>query len=120
MLANVLIALGLGLVLFEVVEHLIFPLVWLIRDRARPRTGPLEKLVGRSARVVRWEGGQGQVFLDGELWRAVCGEGLSPGDEVFIHRVEGLLLTVAPSPPEPLPRPEKPSFFGRRRLPPRS
>ena len=32
---NLIIILAIGLLLFEVVEHLVFPLIWFIKDRKR-------------------------------------------------------------------------------------
>ena len=61
----------------------------------RPSTGQ-EGLVGQKAVVVD----QGRVRIMGELWRAQSQVPLSPGQEVEVTAVEGLLLTVRPLPPE--------------------
>ena len=66
--------------------------------RRRPRTGA-EELVGHVG-VVRHElEPVGQVFIDGELWRAQpCwedgAEHLREGDRVVVERVKGLTLGV--------------------------
>jgi membrane protein implicated in regulation of membrane protease activity len=49
--------------------------------------------------VRRWNGGDGQVFVDGALWRARpswpdAHEELAAGDAVVVERVSGLTLAV--------------------------
>jgi membrane-bound serine protease (ClpP class) len=57
-----------------------------------------EALNGRSGVVRSWTGDDGQVFVDGALWRArrsaICEDELDPGDAVIVERVSGLTLAV--------------------------
>ena len=58
-----------------------------------------EALSGRTGVVRRWNGGDGQVFVDGALWRARpswpdAEEELTAGDAVIVERVSGLTLAV--------------------------
>jgi len=58
-----------------------------------------EGLTGRCGVVRRWQNGDGQVFVDGALWRARpswpdSDEQLSAGDAVVVERVSGLTLAV--------------------------
>jgi membrane-bound ClpP family serine protease len=58
-----------------------------------------EALAGRSGVVRSWQNGDGQVFVDGALWRARPSwpdseEQLTPGDAVVVERVSGLTLAV--------------------------
>src|SRR5215208_2376058 len=58
-----------------------------------------EALTGRCGVVRRWQNGDGQVFVDGALWRARpswpdSDEQLSAGDTVVVERVSGLTLAV--------------------------
>jgi membrane-bound ClpP family serine protease len=58
-----------------------------------------EALAGRCGVVRRWQNGNGQVFVDGALWRARPSwpdseEQLTPGDAVVVERVTGLTLAV--------------------------
>ncbi len=48
----------------------------------------------RRAEVVEWRGGEGHVRAGGELWRATSTDELTPGDEVTVAAVDGLLLKV--------------------------
>jgi membrane-bound ClpP family serine protease len=58
-----------------------------------------EALAGRCGVVRHWQNGNGQVFVDGALWRARpswpdSDEQLTPGDAVVVERVTGLTLAV--------------------------
>ena len=58
-----------------------------------------EALAGRCGVVRRWQNGNGQVLVDGALWRARpswpdSDEQLTPGDAVVVERVTGLTLAV--------------------------
>jgi|SRR5215204_4299687 len=58
-----------------------------------------EALAGRCGVVRRWQNGDGQVFVDGALWRARPSwpdseEQLAAGDAVVVERVSGLTLAV--------------------------
>jgi membrane-bound serine protease (ClpP class) len=81
-------------VLFELIEHVIFPIVWsiIVRNR-KPLTG-IESMVGKEAKVVKWKDANGMVFINGELWKATSDDPLLPGDEATIDKVDGLLLKV--------------------------
>jgi membrane-bound serine protease (ClpP class) len=64
----------------------------------RPASGS-EALTGRAGVVRRWTGGDGQVLVDGALWRARHSwpddDGdLEAGDPVVVERVSGLTLGV--------------------------
>jgi membrane-bound ClpP family serine protease len=58
-----------------------------------------EALSGRMGVVRNWTGGDGQVLVDGALWRARRSwadddEDLGEGDPVVVERVSGLTLAV--------------------------
>jgi membrane-bound ClpP family serine protease len=58
-----------------------------------------EALSGRTGVVRRWNGGDGQVFVDGALWRARRSwpdgeEEFAAGDAIVVERVTGLTLAV--------------------------
>ncbi len=67
--------------------------------RARLRSGP-EALSGRVGVVRAWNEPDGQVYVDGELWRARHSWGpgeeadLHEGDPVVVERLAGLTLCV--------------------------
>jgi membrane-bound ClpP family serine protease len=70
----------------------------LAANRLRSVSGR-EALAGRSGVVRSWQNGDGQVFVDGALWRARPSwpdgeERLAAGDAVVVERVSGLTLAV--------------------------
>ena len=91
---EIVVVLVIAFVAFEFLEHVVFPLIWvLLQRRKKPVTGP-EALEGRIAEVIEWRQREGQVFVNGEHWKAISEKPLARGDRVIIRKVEGLTLTV--------------------------
>ena len=67
MLTKILLALAVALVLFELFEHVIFPLIWLILGRKRKSVSGVEGMLGKVAVVKQWNNTAGQVFVNGAL-----------------------------------------------------
>src|SRR5215217_3166313 len=70
----------------------------LATRRLRAASGR-EALSGRTGVVRSWNDGDGQVFVDGALWRARPSwpdgeQELAAGDAVIVERVTGLTLAV--------------------------
>ncbi|MEM6912377.1 MAG: nodulation protein NfeD [Pseudomonadota bacterium] len=70
-------------------------LLWeIVKSRGH---GPLigkEAIRARTGKVEEWDGEEGWVIVDGERWRARSKQPLSPGDQVKVHEVDGLVLIV--------------------------
>jgi membrane-bound serine protease (ClpP class) len=67
-----------------------------LRALYRPAATGASGMVGQTGVVQRALDPEGQVLVEGELWRAVAADGPVPaGEQVKIERVEGLTLTVA-------------------------
>jgi membrane-bound ClpP family serine protease len=96
MIKNVIITLVVGLILFEFVEHVVFPLFWSIKNRKKRSVSGVTGMLGKVGKVKQWEKTEGQVFVNGELWRAVSDIPLITGDQAVIENVEGLTLRVKP------------------------
>jgi membrane-bound serine protease (ClpP class) len=70
-----------------------------VRALYRPATTGATGMVGQTGRVTRALDPEGQVQVDGELWRAVAADGpVAAGEQVRITGVDGLTLTVARAP----------------------
>jgi membrane protein implicated in regulation of membrane protease activity len=93
-----------GVIAFEAVEHVVFPLIWTMRRRRRDRTDPLAALAGRRVKVASWSDGRGQVFMGNERWLAQGPPDLTAGEVVVVGGNEGLLLFVD--------RPDRPGIDG--------
>jgi membrane-bound serine protease (ClpP class) len=72
------------------------------RASARRPSSGREALVGRTGRARSAIAPEGQVLVEGALWRArncFDHEALEPGDPVVVERVDGLTLTVRKAEP---------------------
>jgi membrane-bound serine protease (ClpP class) len=72
------------------------------------RTGP-EELIGARAEARTALDPEGQVWIEGALWRArLAGDRgpLRPGDRVTVEAIDGLTLTVRPLAPSDAPAEE--------------
>ncbi len=91
---DIIVILIIVFIAFEFLEHVVFPLIWvLLQRRKKPVTGP-SALEGRIAEVLEWRQKEGYVFVNGEQWKANSEKPLTRGDQVVIEKVEGLTLTV--------------------------
>jgi membrane-bound serine protease (ClpP class) len=91
---KVLLILAAAFILFELVEHVIIPLVWLISKKNRRSPSGETGMIGQIAEVKKWEGKKGRVFVRGELWNAESDESFEPGDEAVVHAVKRLVLIL--------------------------
>jgi len=92
--AEVLIAVIAVVILFELFEHVIIPLIAARGSRRRRAvTGP-EGMVGKVVEVRRWSGREGTVSVDGELWQARSRTPLAAGDEATVVAISNLTLQV--------------------------
>lgn len=89
-----------GLALASAAAALLVVRAALQARRQQPRSGT-PAMLGETARVLDWAGGQGHVLLQGERWRAVAEAPLAPGDGVQVLGVDGLTLRVARAAPPP-------------------
>jgi membrane-bound ClpP family serine protease len=92
---NLLILIGIAFILFEVVEHVVLPLFWLLKDRKMLSVCGEAGMLGKVGEVIDWQETEGKVFVNGEIWRAVSDDPLSPMDKVIIKKLKGLTLKVA-------------------------
>ena len=87
-----LVAVALGAVL-DISETGLF-LWWSKRRRALVG---VEVLVGKKGVAVGDLWPEGQVKVNGELWRARCDGGCDAGTAVVVRRIDGLTLEVEPA-----------------------
>lgn len=72
-----------------------FLLAWLVSRalRRRPSTGS-EGLIGEKGKALSAIFRQGEVFVHGEIWKAVSEEEIQEGDAIEVTKVDGLALKV--------------------------
>ena len=69
---------------------------WIrLSRRLRPATG-VETLIGADGVAATPCRPNGSVRVRGELWGAVCAEGVSEGEPIVVESVSGLTLRVRP------------------------
>jgi membrane-bound serine protease (ClpP class) len=69
----------------------------LLRSRRRPTVTGNEALLGTKGEAIGWQGTEGRVRIDGEIWRARAAGTVQPGTLVKVIDREGLVLVVEPS-----------------------
>jgi membrane protein implicated in regulation of membrane protease activity len=92
-----LITLLICIASYEVFEHLLLPLIWMIRCRKQKfYWGPFG-MIGKRCVVKKWDGNSGKVQVGCELWNATGQLPMVAGDEVVVQGLEGLTLRVSVS-----------------------
>jgi membrane-bound serine protease (ClpP class) len=91
---TLILVLVTGIILFELIEHVVFPLFWVLKDRKRKSVSGVTGMLGKVGEIKQWNKTGGQVFVNGELWQAVSNAPLLPGDRVIIQKIKGLTLEV--------------------------
>lgn len=77
-------------------RHEVIPIVfYFIKRKGKSVTG-VDSLMGEVVEVRQWKEIEGQVFIKGELWRAVSDVPLKKGEKAIIQNAEGLTLRVKP------------------------
>jgi membrane-bound serine protease (ClpP class) len=72
-------------------------LTMLLRSRRRPVVTGKEGLLGAQGETVAWDGEEGRVRVNGEIWRARARLPLQPGAHIKVINREGLVLVVEPA-----------------------
>jgi membrane-bound ClpP family serine protease len=93
---EVIITLLVCVTIYEILEHVILPLFWTIRYRKRKSAYGLSGMIGKKCKVKQWNGSNGKVWVDGELWNARSQTSLIPGSEAIIRDRNNLTLLVYP------------------------
>lgn len=69
-------------------------LTMLLRSRRRPVVTGKEGLLGAEGETVAWDGDEGRVRVNGEIWRARAQRPLQAGARIKVIDREGLVLVV--------------------------
>ena len=93
---SVIIAIVVAFIVFEFIEHVVLPFIWFIKDRNKKSKYGVTGMIGKIVEVRRWNKTEGQVLVNGELWRAVCDVPLTVGDRAEIIDITGLTLKLKP------------------------
>jgi membrane-bound serine protease (ClpP class) len=69
----------------------------LLRSRKRPVVTGGEALIGATGETVSWQGNEGRVRVEGEIWRAQADAPLVDGARIKVVSRDGLVLHVRPA-----------------------
>jgi membrane protein implicated in regulation of membrane protease activity len=94
---SILITLFICFIIYEIFEHLILPLFYMIRYRKRKSSCGPSDMIGKKCLVKQWYGNSGKVQVGSELWNATGQLPLIPGDEAVVQGIEGLTLRLSAS-----------------------
>ncbi|MEZ5919109.1 MAG: NfeD family protein [Alphaproteobacteria bacterium] len=76
---------------------LIASVILILRHRRRKATTGAEGMIGQKAAIVEWDGKQGRVRIQGEIWKAESDTllELAEGEKVTISSINDLVLRVS-------------------------
>ena len=96
---SVIITFIIAFLVFEFIEHVVFPLIWFIKDRNKKSDFNVAGMIGKEVEIKEWDNTEGRVLFNGELWRAVGDSPLKKGERGVIVDVAGLTVRVEPKVP---------------------
>jgi membrane-bound serine protease (ClpP class) len=79
---------------YEIIEHLILPLLSRIFWKGKRHLTGSEGMIGKYGRVREWRGSSGKVEIQAEIWNAESDVSLEPRDQVVVEEIRGLTLKV--------------------------
>ena len=95
-LKGTLFVLLIGWLIFELIEHVIFPLAWAALQRRKPSICGPTGMIGKVGKIRSWNASEGKIDVNGEIWQAVGDFDFLPGDEAVVRQIGGLKVSVAP------------------------
>jgi len=96
MLKVTIITIIICFIVFELIEHVVLPLIWFIKDRNKKSHYGVTGMIGKVVEIKTWDKTEGRVLVNGELWRAISEVPLPQGSKAVILDVEGIVLKLKP------------------------
>ena len=93
---SIIIFFIIGLLIFELIEHVVFPLIFSIKNRKKSPLCGVTGMPGKVGEIKYWHKSEGKIFINGELWRATSQIPFTEGDKAVVLELNGLTLSVAP------------------------
>jgi len=93
-MAKTLITIVVIVLVFELVEHVILPLVWHVSHRKKKPAVGFESMIGEEVEIKTWQKREGLVAFKAELWSAQSDDYLRSGDRAVIEKTDGLKLKI--------------------------
>lgn len=96
MIENALAILVVGYLVLQLIEHVIFPVVWSLFQRRKVSMCDLAGMVGKTGVVKEWNGEKGKILVEGGIWSATGGHRFDVGDKVEVDGLDGFNVIVKP------------------------
>ncbi len=96
MMKNIIITAIVIFIVVELIEHIIFPIVWYILKGRKKSTYGVTSMIGKVVEIRTWHNTKGQVLINGELWKAECEASLPVGGKAVVYDIDGLTLKLKP------------------------
>lgn len=96
MLQEFLITVVLAVIAFELIEHVLAPLVWLLLKSGKKSDHGIGGMKGKTVEIKCWDDKSGIVLFHTERWQAVSEEPMQPGEKAIVEEVSGLRLKIKP------------------------
>ena len=94
---TIIITIIICFIVFELIEHVLIPLFWYILKGRKKSNYGVMGMIGKVVEIKRWNKTEGQVLVNGELWRAVCDVPLTQGSKAVILDIDGPTLKLKPN-----------------------
>jgi membrane-bound ClpP family serine protease len=96
MLETIIITIIICFIVFELIEHVFIPLFFFILRGKKKSNYGVMGMIGKVVEIKRWNKTEGQVLVNGELWKAVCEVPLLKGGKAIVQGIEGLTMKLEP------------------------
>lgn len=91
---KIVVGVILAYLFFELLEHAIFPLAWLILKGKRKKMPGPPGLIGEVGEIKEWGGTEGRIFVHGSIWSAASEDSFAIGDKAEVLDIDGLVLKI--------------------------
>lgn len=96
MLQDFLLMLVLAFIVFELIEHVLAPLVWfLLKGKKKSKYG-IGEMKGKTVQIKSWDYKSGIVLFHAERWKAESDKPMQPGEKAIVEEIIGLTLRIKP------------------------
>jgi len=96
MVQDFLVMLVMAFIAFELIEHVLAPIVWLLLKGKKKSDYGIGGMKGKTVEIQCWDGKSGIVFFHAERWQAVSDKPMQPGEKAIVEEISGLTLKIKP------------------------
>jgi len=96
MLQDFLLMLVFVFVAFELIEHVLAPLVWFLLKGRKKTKYSIGDMKGKTVQIKSWDYKSGIVLFHAERWQAESDKPMQPGEKAIVEEINGLTLRIKP------------------------